>query len=82
MCMETSDTDPAFERVWIERMRQMPGWRRLQLASRLSASARKLCRAGLRARHPNATAEELRRMFAEVHLGKELADKFFAHRRA
>jgi hypothetical protein len=76
------DTSPVFEKVWIERMRQMPGWRRLQLASRLSASARALCRAGLRERHPEATEDELRRMFAEVHLGKELADKFFASKRA
>jgi len=82
MRTQSADTSPAFEKVWIERMRQMPGWRRLQLASRLSTAARALCRAGLRARNPDATEEELRRMFAEVHLGKDLAKKFFARKRA
>ena len=76
----SSDTSPAFEKVWIERMRRTPGWRRLQLASELSTTARQLCWAGLRERHPEASEEELRRMFAEVHLGKDLADKFFARR--
>lgn len=81
MRTQSADTSPIFEKVWIDRMRKLPGWRRLQLASRLSTSARRLCRAGLRARHPEATADELRRMFAEVHLGKELADNFFARKR-
>jgi hypothetical protein len=81
MRTQSADTSPAFEKVWIERMRQMPGWRRLQLASQLSASARKLCWAGLKSRHPDATEDELRRMFAEVHWGKELAGKYFASKR-
>lgn len=82
MRTQSADTSPAFEKVLIARMRNVPGWRRLQLASQLSTSARLLCWAGLRARHPEATEDALRRMFAEVHLGKELADKFFARRSA
>ena len=82
MRTQSPDTSPAFEEVWLDRMRRLPGWRRLQLASQLSTSARALSMAGVRARHREASEDELRRRFAELHLGKELADKFFARRTA
>ena len=73
----SEDTSPEAERVLIELLRQTPAWRRLQLADRMSATARELCLAGLRSRHAGATATELRRRFADLHLGPGLATKVF-----
>jgi hypothetical protein len=67
------DTSPDAERVLIELLRKAPAWRRLQLTDQMSATARNLCLAGLRQRHPHATQSELRQRFAEIHLGPELA---------
>jgi len=77
MRTQSPDTSPETERVLIELLRQAPAWRRLQLADRMSATARELCRAGLRTRHPQASETELRRRFAEIHLGAELAAKVY-----
>lgn len=77
-----SDTDARLERIWIDKMRRLPGWRRMELASSLSTAARELMMAGLRARHPQESAGQLRRRFAEQHLGKALANKFFASQKA
>jgi hypothetical protein len=67
------DTSPEAERVLIELLRKTPAWRRLQLTDQMSATARNLCLAGLRRRHPHATKSELRQRFAEIHLGPELS---------
>ena len=75
MRTQSPDTSPEAERVLIELLRQTPPWRRLQLADRMSATARSLCLAGIRSRHPQATEAEIRRRFAEIHLGPELAAK-------
>jgi hypothetical protein len=79
MRTQSPDTGPEAERVLIALIRQTPAWRRLQLTDRMSASARELCMAGLRLRHPHATPAELRRRFADLHLGPELAAKVFGH---
>jgi hypothetical protein len=77
MRTQSPDTSPDVERVLIELLRRAPGWRRLQLADRMSATVRGLCVAGLRSRHPKASAAEVRRRFADIHLGPELATKVF-----
>ena len=77
MRTQSPDTSPEAERVLIELLRQTPAWRRLQLADRMSATARQLCLAGIRSRHPNASPAEVRRRFADLHLGKELAAKVY-----
>ena len=76
----SEDTKTDFEKVWIEKMRQLPGWRRLQLAGQLSSAVRALTMAGLRKRQPSYTEPELRRSFAEIHLGQRLADQFFSRK--
>ena len=77
MRTQSPETSPEAERVLIELLRRAPAWRRLELASRMSGTARALSLAGLRARHPQASAEELRRRFADLQLGPELAAKVY-----
>ena len=77
MRTQSPDTSPEAEQVLIELLRRAPAWRRLQLANRMSATVRELCLAGLRTRHPKASEAEVRRRFASVHLGPELAAKVF-----
>jgi hypothetical protein len=77
MRTQSPDTSPEAERVLIELLRRAPAWRRLQLADRMSATVRELCLAGLRSRHPKASEAEMRRRFADIHLGPDLAAKVF-----
>ena len=82
MRTQSRDTSPEGERVLIELLRQAPTWRRLQLADRMSRMVRDLSLAGLRARYPRATDAELRRRFADIHLGPQLAAKVYGPRPA
>lgn len=75
MKTQSPDTSPGTEQVLIALLRETPAWRRLQLTDQMSATARNLCLGGLRSRHPQAGEAELRRRFAEIHLGPELAEK-------
>ena len=77
MKTQSRDTSPETERVLIELLRRTPSWRRLQLADRMSATVRDLCMAGVRSRHPRASEAEVRRRFADIHLGPELAAKVY-----
>jgi hypothetical protein len=77
MRTQSSDTSLEAERVMIELLRRAPAWRRLQLADRMSATVRQLSMAGLRTRYPKASEAELRRRFADLHLGPELAAKVY-----
>ena len=71
------DTDPDAHRVHIDLMRRAEGWRKLQLADQLHQSLTMLALAGLRARHPGASPEELRRRLADLLLGAELAEQAY-----
>lgn len=77
MRMQSPDTSPEAEQVLIELLRQAPAWRRLQLTDRMGVTVRGLCLAGLRSRHPKAGEAELRRRFADLHLGPGLAAKAY-----
>lgn len=72
-----NDTDGDAHRVHIDLMRRAPGWRKLQLSDQLHLSLRMLALAGLRARHPRASPEELRRRLADMLLGPALAEKVY-----
>lgn len=74
---QSPDTSPEAERVWIELLRRTPPWRRLQLADQMSRAVRELAMSGLRLRHPHASDAELRRRFADLHLGSELARRVY-----
>lgn len=77
MRTQSPDTSPEAERVLVELLRQAPAWRRLQLADRMSSFVRGLSLAGLQARYPHATKAEVRRRFAEIHLGHKLATEVY-----
>jgi len=80
MRTQSPDTSPEAERVLIELLRRAPAWRRLQLTDRMSSAVRSLSMSGLSACHPGAKEGELRRRFADIHLGPELAAKVYGPR--
>ena len=58
-------------------LRRMPAWRRLQLLDDACLAARTLARAGLRRRHPGATATEIERLLFDLLLGEDLAERAY-----
>jgi hypothetical protein len=71
------DTHPDMERRQIDRLRQIPVWRKLELMAAMSQSVQLLALAGLRQRHPAAGPAELRRRLADLLLGPELAARAY-----
>ena len=67
------DTHPEVERLQIERLRQMPAWRKMALMAEMGRSVRTLALAGLRQRYPGDTPAQRRRRLADLLLGPELA---------
>ena len=67
----SSDTTLEAQRVQFELMRQLPGWKRLSLAFELTHATRQLVLADIRARHPEACDEELRKRFISRVLSRE-----------
>jgi hypothetical protein len=72
---ELDDTSPDARRVQVELLRAAGPARRGQLAVSLSQTTRELALAALRRVHPDLSEQEIRLRFAEVHYGRELADK-------
>lgn len=77
MSTSFSDTRPEAERVQIALLRQTPPWRKLQMVGQMNQMVRTLALSGLRQRHPQATAEELRRYLASLLLGSALAARVY-----
>jgi hypothetical protein len=73
---QTSDTHPDIERLQIERLRQMPGWRKMELMAEMSQAVRMLALAGLRERYPADTPAGRRRL-ADLILGPELTARAY-----
>ncbi len=71
------DTDADAHRTHIDLMRRAEGWRKLQLADQLHQSLRMLALAGLRARYPEASPDELKRRLADLLLGTSLAEQAY-----
>ncbi len=72
-----SDTAPEARAVQYEIYRKMSPARKFQLILDTYEMGKHLAMAGLRMRHPNATPEQLRRLWTQEHLGKELAEKVY-----
>ena len=72
-----TDTHPDAERVQIEGLRALSPWRKIELVSELTNAARSLALAGLRARYPDASPEELQRRHATLCLGADLAEMVY-----
>ena len=71
------DTRPEIEGLQIEKMRQAPAWRKLEMVGQLNDTVRTLALSGLRQRNPLASGETLRRMLADLLLGEELAARVY-----
>ncbi len=72
-----SDTHPDIERLLIERLRQMPSWRKMALMAEMNRTVRTLALAGLRQRYPDDTPAQLRRRLADLLLGPALAARVY-----
>ena len=71
------DTHPEVERLQVERLRQMPTWRKMALMAEMTESVRTLALAGLRHRYPTDTPAHRRRRLADLLLGPELAARAY-----
>lgn len=69
------DTTPEVEAIQFAFYRTAPTWKKLEMMTDLNRSMQTLAMSGLRRRHPNATAEELRYRLAELLYGAEIAEK-------
>ena len=72
-----SDTRPEIEDLQIQLLRQVPPWQKLEMMTQLIAAARRLAWQGLQKRFPLASEVELRRRFADLVLGADLAQKVY-----
>jgi hypothetical protein len=73
----SSDTPPEVERLQIERLRQMPPWRKMALVAEMNGTVHALALAGLRQRHPDDSPSQRRRRLADLLLGPELAARVY-----
>ena len=71
------DTQPEAEHLQIERLRQMPSWRKVTLVAEMNRTVRTLALAGLRQRYPDDTPTQRRRRLADLLLGPELAARVY-----
>jgi hypothetical protein len=74
---DKTDTSPEARRVLYDLYRRMSPARKFQLISDTYEMGKQLALAGLRMRHPNATEDELRCLWAQQHLGRELFEKVY-----
>ena len=75
MILNVSETFPELDSEQLEFMRAMPSWQKFQIIEELTLRARGYVEDRLRDHYPQAQAEEIRRRFATVWLGSELAAK-------
>lgn len=72
-----TDTPPEVQRVHYEICRTLSDGRRLELAFDMCDTGRLLAIAGLRMRHPDASEDQLQRLWARQHLGPELFERVY-----
>jgi hypothetical protein len=72
-----SDTHPEIEEMRLKLLREMPGWRKLQLMAQMSQAVKRLALIGLRERYPDDPPEKIKRRLADLMLGEELAERAF-----
>ncbi len=70
-------TDPKAEAVQMEILRRMSPARKIAQADELSMWTRRACLRALRRRHHDETEGQIRRRYAELVLGKELAERVY-----
>lgn len=73
------DTSPARRDRYLELLRDLSPAQRLMKAAELSLAVRRLAEAGLRQRHPGASAEELRVRLTVRLYGRAAAEHLHGH---
>lgn len=73
----TDDTTPEARNVQCELYRGMSEAQKLRLVFETYRAGKRLAMTGLRMRHPETSAEEIRRLWARQHLGAELFDEAY-----
>jgi hypothetical protein len=76
-----TDTPPDVVRAHYEICRRVPVGRKLELAFDMYDTGRLLALAGLRMRHPDASEEQLQRLWARQHLGPGLFEQVYGGNR-
>ena len=71
------DTSPDARRVQHERYASMSPAEKLRLMSELTLAANRLALAGLAARHPGESREQLLLRLARLRLGDDLVDRVY-----
>jgi len=66
------DTSPDVQRMLVARFRTMTTAEKAQLVDSLTRGCEALALAGIRMRHPDATAEELRLRLGALRMGRDL----------
>ena len=77
MLPKVSDTSPEAERVQRDGLRSLSLGRKFELVSELTMTLRQFALAGLRARFPEASRDELQCRLAGLCLGAKLAEKVY-----
>jgi hypothetical protein len=76
------DTSPEQREAYDARLRALSPLDRLAIMSRLSASVRRLAKAGIRAAHPDFSDAEVKRELAARLYGAEVAARLFGPKKA
>jgi hypothetical protein len=77
--VSANDTRPEAAAVQLELLRKAGPERRSALAMRLSSSVIRASRRAIAERHPELDEEGVRLLWAEIHYGKDLADRVRAY---
>jgi hypothetical protein len=72
-----ADTSAEARRIQVERWRAMPAWRKAELVELLSRDCETLALAGIRERHPTASAREARLHLGALRLSRSLMIEAF-----
>lgn len=75
--LQAEDTPYEIERLLIEGYRRMSPAEKARRVAEDCVALETLVVAGIRARHPGASGDELRRRLAELRLGKSLAQTIY-----
>ena len=71
---QADDTSPELRRVQVELYREMSAAEKVRRVFETYGAGRRLAMTGLRMRHPEASEEDVRRLWARQHLGEDLFD--------
>jgi hypothetical protein len=67
-----TDTDADSRNAWFDYLRTLTGTQRSNMAAEMSDEINEVCRAGIRARHPEYSPEQVNAAFLRIILGDEL----------